>query len=195
MAGGAIMGKFDPKKINAYKSGNSSEVLKDSQSNDSAPKKFSLSGILGLNQTVEINKSATKTENWGKEFFGNVNILQQQEKVLFDQHQKELEKAIVELQDEIKKLVHATDNLEKDVQNIPLENIPEASEYQINFLIRIKSFIANFRRNINEAGVWLESFSSKKKKRNYFWNTAKNKKKGGEQYLMSNEHSAARSVN
>ena len=194
MAGGAIMGKFDPKKINAYKSGNSSEVLKDSQ-NDSAPKKFSLSGILGLNQTVELNKSATKTENWGKEFFGNVNVLQQQEKVLLDQHQKELEKAIVELQDEIKKLINATDNLEKDVQKIPLESIPEASEYQINFLVRIKNFIASFRKNINEAGTWLESFSNKKKKRNYFWNTAKNKKKGGEQYLMSNEHSAARSVN
>jgi hypothetical protein len=194
MAGGGIMGKVDPKKINLGKFSNSSEVLKDSQ-NNSAPKKFSLSGILGLNQTVEINKSAQKTENWGKEFFGNVNLLQQQEKVLFDQHQKELEKAIAELREEIKKLTHSTDNLEKDIQNIPLENIPEASEYQINFLVRIKNFIANFRKNVNEASCWLESFSSKKKKKNYFWNTAKNKKKGGEQYMNSNEHSAARSVN
>lgn len=194
MAGGGIMGKIDPKKINAFKSANSSEVLKDSQ-NNSAPKKFSLSGILGLNQTVEINKNAQKTENWGKEFFGNINLLQQQEKVLFDQKQQELEKAVVELQEEIKKLTKSTDNLEKDIQNIPLENIPEASEYQVNFLIRIKNLIANFRRNINEAGVWLESFSSKKKKKNYFWNTARNKKKGGEQYMNSNEHSAARSVN
>lgn len=194
MAGGGIMGKIDPKKINAFKSANSSEVLKDSQ-NNIAPKKFSLSGILGLNQTVEINKSAQKTESWGKEFFGNVNLLQQQEKVLFDQKQQELEKAVVELQDEIKKLTKSTDNLEKDIQNIPLETIPEASEYQVNFLIRIKNLIANFRRNISEAGVWLESFAGKKKKRNLFWNTARNKKKGGEQYLNSNEHSAARSVN
>lgn len=194
MAGGGLNGKFDPKKNNLFKSGNSSEVLKDSQ-NNSAPQKFSLSGLLGLNQTVEINKSSQKTENWGKEFFSNINIVQEQEKVLFDQHQKELEKAISELQEEIKKLVHATDNLEKDIQNIPQQNIPEASEYQINFLIRIKNFIANFRKNVNEASVWLESFASKKKKRNYFWNTAKDKKKGGDQYLMSNEHSAARSVN
>lgn len=194
MAGGGIMGKFDPKKINAFKSANSSEVLKDSQ-NNVAPKKFSLSGILGLNQTVEINKNVQKNENWGKEFFGNVNLLQQQEKVLFNQKQQELEKAVVELQEEIKKLTKSTDNLEKDIQNIPLENIPEASEYQINFLLRIKTFIANFRRNINEAGAWLESFAGKKKKRNLFWNTARNKKKGGEQYLNSNEHSAARSVN
>jgi hypothetical protein len=194
MAGGAIMGKFDPKKNNSFKSGNSSEVIKDSQLN-SAPKKFSLSGILGLNQTVEINKAAPKPENWGKEFFGNINLLQQQEKVLFDQHQKDLEKTINELRDEIKKLTQSTDNLDKDIQNIPLENIPEASEYQINFLVRIKNFIANFRKNINEAGTWLESFSQKKKKKNYFWNMARDKKKGGDQYLMSNEHSASRSVN
>lgn len=194
MAGGGIMGKVDPKKINLFSNSKSNEVLKDSSVN-LAPKKFSLSGILGLNQTVELNKGAQKTENWGKEFFGNINLLQQQEKALSDQHQKELEKAIAQLQEEIKKLVHATDNLEKDVQNIPLESIPEASEYQINFLIRIKTFIANFRKNVNEASSWLESFSNKKKKKNYFWNTAKNKKKGGEQYLASNEHSAARSVN
>jgi predicted RNase H-like nuclease (RuvC/YqgF family) len=194
MAGGATMGKFDPKKNNSFKSGNSSEVIKDSQLN-SAPKKFSLSGILGLNQTVEINKATAKPENWGKEFFGNINLLQQQEKVLFDQHQKELEKTINELRDEIKKLTQSTDNLDKNIQNIPLENIPEASEYQINFLVRIKNFIANFRKNINEAGTWLESFSQKKKKKNYFWNMARDKKKGGDQYLMSNEHSASRSVN
>ncbi|MFA6007678.1 MAG: DUF5660 family protein [Candidatus Shapirobacteria bacterium] len=194
MAGGGLMGKPDPKKLQAFKSVSSSEVLKDSQTN-SAPKKFSLSGILGLNQTVEINKNVPKTENWGKEFFGNINVLQQQEKVLFDQKQKELEKAVVELQDEIKKLTNSTDNLEKDVQNIPLETIPEASEYQINFLVRIKNFIANFRKNVNEAHTWLESFSGKKKKRNYFWNMARDRKKGGDQYLNSNEHSAARSVN
>lgn len=188
------MGKPDPKKFNAFKSANSSEVLKDSQVN-SAPKKFSLSGILGLNQTVELNKNTQKTENWGKEFFGNINVLQQQEKVLFDQKQQELEKAVVELQDEIKKLTNSTDNLEKDIQNIPLETIPEASEYQVSFLVRIKNFIANFRKNINEASSWLESFAGKKKKRNYFWNMARDRKKGGDQYMNSNEHSAARSVN
>jgi len=194
MAGGGLMTKIDPKKVNAFKSANSNEVLKDSQ-NNTAPKKFSLSGILGLNQTVELNKNVTKTTNWGKEFFGNVNLLQQQEKAALDNRQKELEKAVTELQDELKKLTHSTDNLEKDVQNVSMENIPEASEYQINFLVRIKNFIINFRKNINEASVWLESFNTKKKKKNYFWNTAKDRKKGGDQYLMSNEHSAARSVN
>lgn len=193
MAGGGFNGKFNQKKVSPFEKANSSEVLTDSQVN-SAPPKFSLSGILGLNQTVEISKNTQKSENWGKEFLGNINLIQQQEKLIFDQKQKDLEKNVAELLEEIKKLTKSTDNLEKDIQNIPLENIPEISEYQINFLTRIKNFIVNFRKNINEAGVWLESFNAKKKKRNSFWNKAKDKKHGGEQYLMSNEHSAARSA-
>jgi len=193
-AGGPYHGKVDPKKINLFGGNKSNEVLSDSQAN-STPKKFSLSGILGLNQTVEINKTP-KPENWGKEFFGNINTLQQQETSLSNQHQKEQEKNIVELQAEIRNLTQSTENINNnDIQSIPLEYIPEASDYQVNFLLRIKNIINNFRKNINEANNWLESFSQKKKKKNYFWSTAKNKKHGGEQYLMSSEHSASRSVN
>lgn len=190
-AGGPYHGKVDPKKINLFGSNKSNEILSDSQAN-SAPKKFSLSGILGLNQTVEINKPP-KSENWGKEFFDNINTLQQQETSLSNQYQKEQEKNIVELQAEIRNLTQSTENINNnDIQSIPLEYISEASEYQINFLERIKKYVA---KNINEANNWLESFSQKKKKKNYFWSTAKNKKQGGEQYLMSSEHSASRSVN
>ena len=192
-AGGPYHGKADPKKPSLFGVNKSNEIFSDSQTN-TAPKKFSLSGILGLNQTVEINKSDHKPENWGKEFLSNINNVQEQENTFFNQKQKELENTIKELQQEIKSLTDSTDNLNQDIQNIALENIPEVSEYQINFLTRIKNFIVNFRKNINEASSWLESFTKKKRKKNYFWSMAKSKK-GGEQYLMSSEHSSARSVN
>lgn len=193
VAGGSYHGKADPKKSSFFGVNKSSEILSDSQTN-TAPKKFSLSGILGLNQSVEINKNNPKPENWSNEFLGNINYVQEQEKTLFNQKQKELENTIKELQQEIKSLTDSTDNLNQDIQNITLENIPEVSEYQINFLTRIKNFVINFRKNINEASSWLESFTKKKRKKNYFWSMAKSKK-GGEQYLMSSEHSASRSVN
>ncbi len=189
-AGGPYHGKTDPKKPSFFGVNKSNEILSDSQTN-TAPKKFSLNGILGLNQTVEINKEKPKTENWSQEFLGNPSLPQQQEKQLLNQKHQELEKAVAELQNEIKKITSSTDNFEKDVQNIPLENIPEASDYQINFLERIKNYVS---KNIHEANSWLESFSHKKKKKNYFWSMAKSKK-GGEQYLNSSEHSSARSVN
>lgn len=189
-AGGPYYGKVDPKKRNIFGTSKNDEILSDSQVN-SAPKKFSLSGILGLNQTVEINKAPSESPNWGKEFLGNINPLEK-ENSLHNQQRNEQEKNIIGLQEEIKKLTISTSNPEKNIENIGLIHIPETSEYQVNFLERIKKYLA---KNISNSNSWLESFSHKKKKKNYFWSTAKNKKQGGEQYLMSSEHSAARSVN
>jgi hypothetical protein len=174
----------------------SSEALKDSPEvlSDKKQVKLSLKGILGLGQTVEINKNSQNLEKQGKELFYGLNHLAQEQTVLFDQHQKELERELVALRDEIGKLAKATDNLEKDVAKVALSSIPEVSEYQLNFLSHIRIFIEVFRKNISEAGLWVEAFATKKKKRNLFWNNVRDKKKGGDQYLFSNEHSAARSV-
>ncbi len=188
-AGGSFHGKVDPKKTKFF-GVNNTEILKDSQTN-AAPKKFSLNGILGLNQTVEINKASPESPSWTKEFLGNPSLPKQQEKQLLNQEHQELEKAVSELQSEIKKITTSISNPEKNIENIGLINIPEPSDYHVNFLERIKNYIS---KNINEANSWLESFSHKKKKKNYFWSMAKSKK-GGEQYLMSSEHSASRSVN
>lgn len=172
--------------------GFTSEVLKDSQQDYSAAKpepkvKFSLSGILGLNQTVEITKSQDKKVNY------LVNHLEKEQETLFDSRQQELEKQISELQAEIQKLIRVTEDLDKEVANVALAPIPQASEYQINFLQRVRVFIENFRKNITSASVWLESLAGRKRKRNYYWSMFKSKK-GGEQYLFSGEHSAARSA-
>ena len=148
---------------------------------------------MGLNQTVEIGKDVKKLNNWGQEFFSGINHLAAEEKLLLDNRQRELEKNIAELRSEIAALLKATDILDKEVEKITVDPVISVSEYQVNFLGRIKNFIANFRKNISEASLWLDSFTGKKKKRNLFWNNVKNKKAGGEQYLFSNEHSAARS--
>jgi archaellum component FlaC len=189
---GRLTGKKDPKDFKLIKN-QSSEVLQDSQS-DYAPKppvKFSLKGILGLNQTVEINK----IDNQKKEIFSTISHLEKEQNILFDQKQRELELTLKELREEIGHLATATDNLEKDVENIATLESTDTNEYQINFLIRVKNFIIAIRKNISQASIWVEAFAAKKKKRNAFWSTANNKKKGGTQYMFSDEHSAARSVN
>ena len=184
----------DPKSLkNKLNESFNSEVLKeDSQTNavDKKPVTFSLKGILGLGQTVELNKSKSKVEH----LFG-LSHLAQEQTVLFDQRQKELKAAIEELRLEIKKLAKSTDNLDADVTRIADTTVVETNTYQVNVLTRIKNFIVDMRKNINEAGLWLEAFAVKKKKKNMFWNKVKNKKQGGDQYLFSGEHSVARSVN
>ena len=195
--------KTDPKHNKLAKNAFNSEVFKDSpeyfsqknQKNTAPTTKFSLGGILGLNQTVELNKKTGETNKQNEKVLFGISHLEKENQILLDNHQRELKRAIEDLRLEIKKLANATDNLEKNVEAVIINPTTDASEYQLNFLQRIQKVIVLFRKSISEAGNWLESFNNKKKKKNYFWNTAKNKKKGGTEYLFSNEHSAARSVN
>lgn len=190
MAGGSVFGsKSNQKNKHFGSNGFTSEVLKDSPEIQSAqpPKKFSLKGILSLGQTIELNQQHSK------ELFNKINHLEQEQKLLFDSRQKELEKTIENLRQEIKKLAAATQGLQKDVEKVAINPITEVNEYQLSFLERIRVFISNFTKDISQASLWLEHFSAKNKKKNHFWNQVKSKKGGGEQYLFSNEHSVARS--
>lgn len=193
MAGG-FAGKLDPNKIKILKNGLSSEFdskMASSQISPDTPK-FSLRGILGLGQTVEVNK-APKT-NWGEKLYFGGNHLEAEIQRLHDGQKEELEKVIKQLQEEIKQMKAALGTMEKAGDDIILNPVIEASEYQLNFISRVRNFLSSLRQNINQATIWMETFNRKKKKKNYFWSTAKDKKKGGQQYMFSNEHSAARSA-
>lgn len=188
MAGG-FGGKLNPKIKNYKTKGFTSEVLNNSP-NNFAPKKNNLSGILKPGETFKVNP---ESPNFGKEFFNN--YLQKEQDLVASSRQTSLQKEIDLLLNEIKKLINSTNNLSEEIENIPLEQIVENSEYQVNFLVRIKNLIVNFRQNISESSIWLECLNSKKKKKNSYWSKARNKKSGGEQYLFSGEHTASRSAN
>lgn len=189
MAGGNSS-KNDPKKAYAKKFFSNESLESQPVYAPSTPQKLSLRGILGIGQTIEFNKTASPV----KEIFSGINHLAQEQKVLFDQRQKELTKALDELRKEIASLAKSTNNLEKTIENVAVNEIGEISEYQVAFFIRIRNFIATVRQSISETGLWVQAFAAKKKKRNYFWNTAKNKKKGGDAFMFSDESSASRSI-
>ena len=196
MAGGIGSNQFS-KNQKFSKLYNNAEVLKDSGSSAPVvkkPEKFSLSGILGLNQTVEFTRQGQNIENKTKEVLWQQNHLETEQKILFDQHQQQLTKELESLREEISNLAQSTQELEKDIDVAIHSPVVEINDYEISFLARIKNFIVSFRKNIDQAGLWVESFTNKKKKKNSFWGKVKNKKNGGEQYLFSSEHSMARSV-
>ncbi|MEI8067791.1 MAG: DUF5660 family protein [Candidatus Shapirobacteria bacterium] len=172
---------------------NKNELESSSQVVDNAPK-FSLKGILNLGQSIEVNKTPKLESTWKKEYLFGQNNIQRQEETLVREERLELQQEIKELTAEIKKLVNSVKNLDSEVEKVAFQPVIDANEYQIGFLKRIKNLIVNFNQNISEAGAWMESFMHKSKKKNAFWNKAKSKN-GGEQYLMSSEHSASRSAN
>lgn len=189
MAGG-YGSKQDPKK--SFNK-NNNEILKDFPSSPAKKSEHNLFGTLFPGQSIEVNKKETTTNiSWNREFL--IKSTTQEQAIFINQHSKEVEKAINELRLEIKNLIKITENLNHEIIQSAEQNVADFSEYQLNFFQRIKMIVINFRQNISEASVWLENFNHKKNKRNTFWNRAKSKN-GGEQYLMSSEHSASRSAN
>jgi hypothetical protein len=192
MAGGVLNSKSNQKKGKSVWGINVNESINENSQN-TAPQKFSLRGILGLNQSVEIHKPEPD-KLWTKENF-HLNIISEQDRAALEKKQQELESVVEQLKLEVKKLSASTNELDSNLSHAVMEEVPEANEYQVSFLIRLKNLVISFRQNINEASCWLDSFNTKKKKQKnsgFFGNL---KSKGGQKYMMSDEHSVARSVN
>jgi hypothetical protein len=192
---GALWPKPDPAKVKNAKFGLSNEfdhqAYKPPASPDSKP--FSLRGVLGLGQRVEFSKTSTPSTE--KKIYFAPNHLEQELQVIQSQEKEELKKIIQDLQDEIKSMKMSLGQLNSSAAQLLAQPIVEVNKYQVSVLSRIKNFIASLITDINQASMWVDSFSQKKKKKNYFWSTAQNKKKGGQQYMFSSEHSIARSAN
>jgi ElaB/YqjD/DUF883 family membrane-anchored ribosome-binding protein len=185
MAGGNSFTK-NPQKGNKYTSlFNNTEVLNDSATHSKAP--TILDGILRPGESVNFQKEQKAPER--PKF---VDYLIKEQSLFVNQHTQEIEKAIEDLRREIKSLIKTTENLDHEVEQSAGQNVIEANKYQLSFLERIKRLIVQFRQNISEASVWVESFNHKKNKRNAYWNKAKS---GGTKYTESGEHNVARSAN
>jgi hypothetical protein len=192
MAGGFGLFK-GPKDNKTLIKKNNSEILKDFPDSSSSKPKIKSSGILFPGQSLNLKSGESKTNiNWNREFL--IKSAPQEQTVFINHHTQEIKKEIEALRTEIKKLVQSTNNLDQAIIQSVDQNIVEFSQYQITFLERIKNLVVQFRQNIDQSCVWMESFNRKKSRKNAFWNKAKSKN-GGEQYLFSGEHSASRSAN
>jgi len=187
MAGGNSLIK-NPQKGKYNPAFNSAEIYKP-QNDSTITVSSILNGVLRPGETIDFSQEIKSPDKPKSE-----NYLQRESSLFINQHTQEVERSINDLRLEINKLTESTENLDHEIEKSAKQNISEKNEYQLNFLERIKNLIIQFRQNINEAGVWLESFNHKKSKRNAFWNKAKSKN-GGEKYLNSSEHAVARSVN
>ena len=186
--------KINPKNKNFNKKNNSSEVLKDSPDSYVQKKPNKLFGTLLPGQSIDFSPIPKETKiNWSQEFI--TKSLTQEQSLFVNHHSQEINNEIQNLRLEIKKLVQSTQNLDQEIVQAVAQNIPQVNEYQLSFLKRINKLIVSFRQNIDQSCLWLESLNHKKSRKNAFWGNVKNKKNGGEQYLMSSEHSVSRSAN
>lgn len=121
----------------------------------------------------------------------NLEIIRREEKILFTREQKETQKQVNTLQEEIKKLAKSTAELASEAKEAELSATAEApfvGTYHVNFFIRLRKLIATLRSQIQESSLWLSSWNKKAKKRNYYWNQFK---KSGSKFLLSSDRYTA----
>jgi len=172
-------------KSNKKKPGKSGsfEILKESPAGISDPaEKFPQGRTL-------FEQKKTLERKFKKEFLYQAQRIRTEEKEIFNREKEELREQISGLKLEIKAMADSTQELEAEVKKASLIEPREINTYQTNFLKRLKNFIKNFRKNLDEASQWLETLNRKSDKR--FWGRVK---KGGASYLLSGEHSASRAA-
>ncbi len=94
---------------------------------------------------------------------------------------------------EVGKLKKQGQQLQREVEAAVQSPIVNPDESDITFFEGIFKLLKNITENVENASLWVSAWNSKQAKRGAFWSNFASKK-GGAQYLLSSEHSAARSA-
>jgi hypothetical protein len=119
------------------------------------------------------------------------------EKEVYNHKKRETQKEIEILQKmlakEAGKLNQKGKKLEGNIREAYHKPIINPGKSDISYLRNVISFVKDLIKNVEEANLWLSAWKDKGKKRGAFWSNFSSKK-GGAQYLLSGEHSPARSA-
>lgn len=135
-------------------------------------------------------KEAGKNEAKKEVFFERTLI--EQEKVLIEKRTNELRIQLKVLQEELIAVSSRTSSLAKETQIAAMQAPVEPGMYHVIFFQKLLEYIKSFKTKIESATNWLGSANKRAAKKGNVWGT--NYKKHGAKYLMSNEHSVARSA-
>ena len=133
---------------------------------------------------LEKNKALKEKEirQGARYFFERKRI---EEKVIWSAEQQKVALEIKTLQEELKKLVHETGDLSREIKKATIQTIIEPGVYHLNFLGRLLDLVRLLRKRVQESQTWLFEWNSYcKKKRNYYWSQVQ---KSGTKFMLSSE--------
>jgi hypothetical protein len=76
----------------------------------------------------------------------------------------------------------------EEISTTAQENIPQESQYQLNFLELLLTFLKDLREKVEEGNTWLTAFQKRSQKKGHFWNQVK---KSGTKFLLSADRTPA----
>lgn len=95
--------------------------------------------------------------------------LREQEKVLFAQKSQDLKMELGALVQEVGQLAKTTQGLSKEVQIATIQAPANPGIYHVIFFEKLREFIQSFRKKIENASLWLQSYNQRAAKRRTFW--------------------------
>lgn len=122
-----------------------------------------------------------------------INRIKGEEQEVYNRQNRLTEAEIKSLQTELQLLVKSTDKLDKSLDIAVQRETVETNTYSLTFLQHLKTAVKQFRIKLEDASVWLSTWSAKSKKRQAFWGVFAGKKGGGK-FLLSEEHYLSRSA-
>jgi hypothetical protein len=107
---------------------------------------------------------------------------------IFDRRDQEIKAQIKSLREELVALAKDLSNLGSSVQTAIEGEISQPGTYHVHYFEKLKKFIINLRRQVNESSSWLEISSSRKQAKNHYWG---NVKKSGTKFMLSHDRNVA----
>ena len=142
----------------------------------------------------EAKKDVSELESRSNEVLYHFKQVQGQEKEIYNREQKETEKEINILRQEVIELAKTARNLDGKLQIAAEQPIVNPGASDVSFLTNLRKTIRYFRRKLEDASIWLEMWNQKHRQKGAFWNRFLSKKGGGAGYMFSSEHYSARSA-
>ncbi len=127
-------------------------------------------------------------------FLQQKDILEKQEKLIYDRNRRETEKEIVLVRQKVKEIAKKLIQLDNGIDKAIEQPTIKADTYELSFWQQIKLFLEKIKKRMEDASLWLTEFNKRKRKKGDFWGIATDKKRGGSQFLLSGEHYVSRSA-
>ncbi len=117
--------------------------------------------------------------------------LREQEKTLFAQKSQDLKMELGALVQEVTSLAKTTQGLARETQIATIQAPANPGVYHVIFFEKLREFIRSFRKKIENASLWLQSYNQRAQKRRTFWGQVG---QSGSKRLLSPEDYSQRSA-
>lgn len=116
--------------------------------------------------------------------FRQAEIVRRQEKIVFSAKEQETKAKVAALQEKVKELSSATQNLAKEVKIAAVQTPVEPGVYHETFFEKLILFVKSLTKKVEDASVWLAALNSRAKKRPFYWAQVQ---KSGTKFMLSGE--------